>query len=62
MSYPAALRCLILLVAACGILEFFWIQIVYNRFPILKEDEIRRGRGEIRLNEAEDEGSCSARG
>ena len=49
MSYPATLKCLIGLIAGCGVLELFWIQVVYDRFPILREDEIRRGRGIIHL-------------
>lgn len=49
LSYPNAAKALGLLVVCCGLLELFWIQIVYKRFPILREDEERRGRGMIKL-------------
>jgi hypothetical protein len=49
LSYPDAAKSLSVLVLCCGFLELFWIQVVYGRFPILREDEERRGRGKVKL-------------
>jgi len=61
MSYAAALKCLTLLVAACGTLELFWIQVVYDRFPVLRKDELERGRGKIRLDTTLEERGVASR-
>lgn len=40
LGYPGAARALILIVLSFGALEYFWIQVVYNRFPILHQDQV----------------------
>ncbi len=52
LSYVNAVRGLIILAASCGALEYYWVQVVYDRFPVLKEDEDRTGRGKIKLDDA----------
>jgi hypothetical protein len=55
LGHPGAAKALIVIVVACGLLEYFWIQVVYDRFPILREDEMRRGKGKIALSEDDDQ-------